>query len=293
MRIGIDSYSFHRYFGEVYPEIQEDPGTRWTMEGDFIDYAIAQQAEEVALETLFFTSTDAGYLDELKSRVDEGGFAQRIVGWGHPDGLHAGSDEAALEDLKRHIPIAARLGAPIMRIVSGSMIYVDEPHGPQIERSVRMLADAVQVARDHDVVLAIENHIDFTAAEIRQIVEGVDSDYLRVNFDTGNTLRLYEDPVEAAKCLADITVATHTKDIVTLPRGGAPSERFTYWPSAPCGEGLVDLEGVVQALADGGFDGGLCVEIDLVAPQFIDRSEEEIVASSMRYLRSIVPGPRS
>ncbi len=293
MRIGIDSYSFHRYFGEVYPDLQEDPGKRWTMEGDFIDYAVAQRAEEVALETCFFTSTDDAYLDELRSRTDEAGFTHRVVGWGHPDGLHAGSDEEALADLKRHIPITARLGAPIMRIVSGSMIHVDEPHEPQIAGSIRMLKEAVEVARDHDVVLAIENHIDFSSTEIEQIVTGVDSDHLRVNFDTGNTLRLYEDPVEAAKRLAPITVATHTKDIITLPKGGAPSERFTYWPSAPCGEGLVDLEGVVAALAAGGFDGGLCVEIDLVAPQFVDRSEEDIVASSLAYLRTIVPGAGS
>lgn len=289
MRIGIDSYSFHRYFGEVYPDLQADPGKTWTMEGDFVDYAKEQGAEEVALETCFFTSTDPGYIADMKARVDEAGFAGRVVGWGHPDGLHAGSDEEALADLKRHIPIAAALGAPIMRIVSGSMIHVEEPHEPQVRNSIRMLKEAVEVAREHDVILAIENHIDFTSAEILQIVEGVDSDHMRVNFDTGNTLRLFEDPVEAAKRLAHVTVATHTKDIITLPKGGSPSERFTYWPSAPCGKGLVDLEGVAKALAEGGFTGALCVELDLVAPQFVDRPEEELVAESLEYLRSIVP----
>jgi 3-oxoisoapionate decarboxylase len=289
MRTGIDSYSFHRYFGEVYPDLQEDPGKSWTMEGDFVDFAREQGAEEVALETCFFSSSDPGYIEDMKARVDDAGFAGRVVGWGHPDGLHAGSDEEALADLKRHIPIAQALGAPIMRIVSGSMIHVEEPHGPQIENTVRMLSDAVEVAREHGVVLAIENHIDFTSEEILRIVEGVGSDHLRVNFDTGNTLRLYEDPVEAARRLAPYTVATHTKDIITLPKGGSPAERFTYWPSAPCGEGLIDLEGVAKALDEGGFDGALCVEIDLVAPQFAHRGEEDIVSSSLQYLRTIVP----
>lgn len=288
MRIGIDSYSFHRFFGEVYPDLQEDPGKQWTMEGDFIEYAKAQGAEEVALETCFFTSTDPGYLADMKARVDDAGFEGRVVGWGHPDGLHAGSDEEALEDLKRHIPITAALGAPIMRIVSGSMIHVEDPHEPQVRNTVRMLKEAVEIAAEHDVILAIENHIDFTAAEILQIVEGVDSDHMRVNFDTGNTLRLYEDPVEAARLLAPYTVATHTKDIITLPKGGSPAERFTYWPSAPCGEGLIDLPGVARALHEGGFDGALCVELDLVAPQFVDRGEEAIVAASVEYLRTIV-----
>jgi len=49
------------------------------------------------------------------------------------------------------------------------------------------------------VTLALENHIDFTSIELLQIVEGVDSEYLKVNFDTGNALRLFEAPVEAAR----------------------------------------------------------------------------------------------
>ena len=36
---------------------------------------------------------------------------------------------------------------------------------------------------------------------------------IRVNFDTGNTLRVMEDPVKAARCLGPYTVATHTKDV--------------------------------------------------------------------------------
>ena len=32
MKVGIDSYCYHRYFGEVYPD-QKDPGVRWTFPG--------------------------------------------------------------------------------------------------------------------------------------------------------------------------------------------------------------------------------------------------------------------
>ena len=31
MKVGIDSYCYHRYFGEVYPD-QQDPGVRWTFQ---------------------------------------------------------------------------------------------------------------------------------------------------------------------------------------------------------------------------------------------------------------------
>lgn len=291
MKIGIDSYSFHRYFGEVYLGLQGDPGIKWDMAADFVPYATAQGVDEVALETLFFPAFDEGYCRDLKARLDESGLS-RVVGWGHPDGLHGGRDEEALADLKRHIPIAPRLGASIMRIVVSSMLYVDEPKEPQIAGSIRMLTEAVEVARDNGVTLALENHIDFTSEELLRIVEGVGSEHLKVNFDTGNALRLFEDPVEAARRLAPYTVATHTKDITVHGKGGTPMERFTWWPSCPVGAGLVDVPALAHVLREAGFQGSLAVELDLLAPPFSQRTEEDLVAESVAYLRAVVaPAP--
>jgi sugar phosphate isomerase/epimerase len=287
MKIGIDSYSFHRYFGEVYPGLQRDPGVTWDMARDFVDYARAQEVDEVALETLFFPAFDEGYCRDLKARLDEAGLS-RVVGWGHPDGLHGGRDEEALADLKRHIPVAPRLGAQIMRIVVSSMLYVNEPKEPQIQGSIRMLTEAVEVARDNGVILALENHIDFTSAELLRIVEGVDSEHLKVNFDTGNALRLFEDPVEAARRLAPYTIATHTKDIMAHGKGGTPLERFTWWPSCPVGAGLVDVPALVRVLDAAGFQGSLAVELDLLGFPFAERKEEDLVAESLAYLRTVV-----
>jgi sugar phosphate isomerase/epimerase len=287
MKLGIDSYSFHRYFGEVYPDLQEDPGVKWDMANDFLEFARGQGVDEVALDTWAFPVEDEGYVADLKARVDEAGF-DRVVGWGHPDGLHGGTDEAALRELKGQIPIAKKLGAGIMRIVASSMVYVDDPKEPQIRNTVRMLKEAVEVAEANEIVLAIENHIDFTSAEILRILEGVGSESLRVNFDTGNALRMFEDPVEAARRLAPYTVSTHTKDIAAYRGGGSPAERFTFWPSCPVGQGLIDMPAVAEALAQGGFDGALGVELDLLAPQWADRPEDELVAESVRYLRELV-----
>lgn len=285
MKVGIDSYSFHRYFGEIYQGLQEDPGVKWDMADDFLEFARGQGVDEVALDTWAFPVNDGGYVADLKDRIDEMGF-DRVVGWGHPDGLHGGTDEAALEELKGQIPVARKLGAGIMRIVASSKAYVDEPREPQIRNTVRMLKEAVEVADANGVVLAIENHIDFTSGEILQILEGVGSESLAVNFDTGNALRMFEDPVEAARRLAPYTVSTHTKD-VTARRGGSPADRFAFWPSCPVGQGLIDMPAVVKALAGGGFDGALGVELDLLAPQWAERPEEELVAESVSYLREL------
>ena len=288
MKIGIDSYCFHRYFGEIYPELQTDPGIRWRMEREFLDFALAQHVDEVALESCFFDALDDGLCTEIRARLDEAG-VDRVLGWGHPEGLWGGTSPAALEELIAHLPQVEKLGSTRMRITAASMNYAKAPREELIGRVVPMLKEAAAAAEAHDVTLALENHIDFTSREVARILDDVGSEHLKVNFDTGNTIRLYEDPVEAAARLAPYTISTHTKDIATRVKGGAPSENFTWWPSCPIGEGVIDMPGVVAALRDGGFDGCLSVEIDLVGEQWASQSEEEIVASSVNYLRSIVP----
>lgn len=287
MKLGIDSYSFHRYFGEVYPGLQKDPGVKWDMLENFVPFAIGQNVDEVALESIFFPVFDDDYCAGLRAALDDAGLA-RILGWGHPDGLHAGTDEEALADLKRHVPRAAALGAPVMRIVASSMIHVDEPREPQIENSVRMLKEAAEVAAEHDVTLALENHIDFTGPELLRILEGVGSDNLKVNLDTGNPIRVYEDPVECARAVAPYVVSTHTKDITTQSKGGSPADRFPFFPSCPTGSGLVDFDGVIEVLLGVGFEGSLGIELDLIADRFEDQREEDLVTQSLDYLRELM-----
>jgi sugar phosphate isomerase/epimerase len=175
-----------------------------------------------------------------------------------------------------------------MRITAASMNYAKAPRDELIGRVVPMLKEAAAAAADEGLTLALENHIDFTSQEVLRILEEVGSDRLRVNFDTGNALRLYEDPVEAAVRLAPYTVSTHTKDITTAQKGGSPSEHFTWWPACPIGEGLIDMAAVAMALHDGGFDGSLSIEIDLIAPQWDALSEEDIVTRSVAYLRALI-----
>jgi sugar phosphate isomerase/epimerase len=292
MKIGIDSYCFHRYFGEIYPGLQTDPGTRWRMEGEFLDFALSQNVDEIALEACFFDALDDGLCAEVKARLDDAG-VDRVLGWGHPEGLWGGTRPEELESLKRHIPQTLKLGSNRMRITAASMNYAKAPREELIGRVIPMLAEAARAAQDQGVVLALENHIDFTSQELLRIIEVVGSENLRVNFDTGNAIRLFEDPVEAAARLAPYTISTHTKDIATRRKGGSPSENFTWWPACPAGEGVIDLPGVVKALQEGGFDGSLSLEVDLIGEQWASLPEEEIVIRSLDYLRTLLPSGAS
>ncbi len=280
MKAGIDSYCFHRYFGEVYEGLQSSPGVSWDV-FDFLDFAASIGVASVSLETCFLPVLEGAFADDLRARLDEGGF-DRVLAWGHPEGLNGGRDRSALDALLGHIPLAARLGATVMRFVGGSSSTRSLPREPQIRTLVKWLRDACRTAEDHGVYLAMENHADFDTQEMLRILEGVDSEYLRVNLDTGNALRVFDDPVQATRLLAPYTVATHLKDIAV--HQGSPRE-FAFWRSCPIGQGIVDIPAVVQELHGAGYDGALTVEIDLVHPTWERLPEETIVRESVAYIR--------
>jgi len=280
MKIGIDSYCYHRLFGEVYPD-QQDPGTRWTFR-DFVNRAVELGVDGVSLESCFFPKLDEGFLAEVKGVLDERGL-ERVLAWGHPDGLEGGRNEKAWREMNSLIPKAHAMGAEIMRIVASSLMFRNEPHGPQIEAIVKMLRQSVKIAEDHGVVLALENHIDYTSAEICQILERVGSASLRVNFDTGNALRMMENPVTAARRLGPYIVAVHAKDMEACRH--VPPEEWYFFSSVPVGTGLIDMPGVVAALKEARFTGVLAVESDHHKD---NQDEDRLVAESVAYLKKLV-----
>ena len=81
----------------------------------------------------------------------------------------------------------------------------------------------MKVAKDYDVNQAVENHIHFTADEILQLLEMVDFEYFGLNFDTGNFLRLLDDPIKGMEKLAPYVLATHVKDLMPDKPPGLPT----------------------------------------------------------------------
>jgi sugar phosphate isomerase/epimerase len=278
MKIGIDSYCYHRYFGEVYPFQRASP-ERWTAD-DFIKRAAELHVDGVSLETCFLPGSAPGFWQRLKEKLEENRLVP-VLAWGHPDGLEGGTNTGALADLVRSIFIASELGCKVMRIVGSSLRFRDQPHEPQLQQLAGMLREATKVAADQGVILAMENHIDFTAREILQLIEGVASANFGVNFDTGNALRLFEDPVEEAKLLAPYIHATHIKDL-SPRRGGSPRE-WNFWESVPAGHGVVDIQGVMRVLQNQGYSGVLCVEVDCLRDSW---EEDDAVVISLDYLRT-------
>lgn len=287
MKVGIDSYCYHRYFGEIY-DIQPKTETRWTYE-QFINRAKELGVDGVNLETCFLLSIEEDYILKLKELLDKYKM-ERVLAWGHPDGLEAGKNKKAIDDLRRHFEPARKIGTGILRIVGSSLKYRDERHEPQLKRLIKILKEVAEEAESYDLKLAFENHIDYTSDEILGLIEKVGSESLRVNFDSGNALRMFEDPLEAARKLAPYIVATHIKDLSPIKYNkfyntrGTPRDWF-FWASAPVGDGIIDIPAIVEVLHDSAYKGVYAVEIDCLKEGY--ENEDKAVEKSVKYLRSL------
>ena len=144
--------------------------------------------------------------------------------------------------------------------------------------------EAQNIADSYGIRLAVENHIDYNSDEIVQLLDGVDNENFGVNFDSGNFLRVLDDPVKAMEKLASRVWATHIKDM--LPVHGVPVDEWYFFSCVPTGKGLIDNQRIAQLLKDAGYAGFLAVETDTLHPDYAFQ-EKTVVAQSVQELKRI------
>ena len=282
MKVGIDSYCYHRFFGEVYPQ-QTAPPKKMTLEG-FIRRAKELEVDGVSLESCFIDRFDKSYLSEVKGMLDEYKL-DRVFAWGHPDGLEGGGNERMFEDMMKSIEYAKDIGAEVMRVVGSSLMFRFEPHGPQLETLTKWFSIAAKEVEKQGIKMAVENHIDYNSEELLQLFKNVGSPNIGINFDTGNFVRVLDDPVKAMEKLVKHVFATHIKDL-KIQKGAAVDDWF-FFSCTPVGDGgIVDNMKIGQLLEDNGFEGFMAVEIDFLHPDY-NNDEDKAVALSVAELKRI------
>ena len=106
------------------------------------------------------------------------------------------------------------------------------------------------------VTIGIENHKDFHAAELADLLHLVDSPRIGACVDFGNNLALLEEPLDTIGRLAPFVVTTHLKDM-----GVKPTDAGFELSEVPLGEGLLPLPAMIAALRAARSDVHLCLEM--------------------------------
>jgi sugar phosphate isomerase/epimerase len=187
----------------------------------------------------------------------------------HPDDAAL---ELELERLRAAFETASALGAEMIISCCGSRhasaFYAPHPdnHRPETrERLVASLKRVVPWAEEAGVILALECHVTTaldTPEHIREIIQGVDSPWVRANFDPVNLLgdfgRVWRN-ADAMRHMWQIlgrcyARSAHIKDVRADP------ELVVHISEAPPGQGLLDLDAFFDVVRQLGEDTAVVVE---------------------------------
>jgi sugar phosphate isomerase/epimerase len=219
-------------------------------------------------------STDAGYLDELRARLDERGLIPTVIVGSL--NLSADTDLSGppLENAITNLAVAQRLGSPLGLFYFG--------YGGRVTREGRIRLAVEQVTRLADaaaelgLTVTTENYDYFTSDDFLEIFERVGRPNVGLHNDTGNWLILDEDPLEATRKMAPYTYHAHVRDYVL---------RDGVFSSVPIGQGVVDFAPILDELVAIGagrdrFVMAMEMDLDAGGPEV----EDEAVRECARYM---------
>jgi sugar phosphate isomerase/epimerase len=157
-------------------------------------------------------------------------------------------DEGDASRFEADLKAAQAAGATVVRTVclSGRRYETFET-GDQFrqfaERSLKSLQLAEPLARKYRIGLAVENHKDWRMDEMLGWLQRLDSEYVGVCLDTGNSMALLEEPHEVVEAYAPWTFTTHVKDMAV-----AEYDDGFLLAEVPLGKGTLDLPRIVSTL---------------------------------------------
>ena len=124
--------------------------------------------------------------------------------------------DAELEKVERALEVARALGAPVLRVFAG---WPERSKNEQWAEMVRCMQISCLLAERESTVLAVENHNHGgflqTSGDVLRLMTDTDSEWLRLNLDTGN----YIDGFESIERSLIYTVHVHAKMLDIAPNG--------------------------------------------------------------------------
>ncbi len=188
-------------------------------------------------------SRDAEYCKKLRAKLGE--FGMYLEG-----SIRMPKDKSDAERFEEEMRTAKEAGATVVRTVMlGGRRYETfkkaEEYRAFKERSRRSLEMAEPIVARRKMRLAIENHKDYRAGELVEVLRHLSSEYAGVCVDTGNNLALLEDPVQTVKELAPWAMTCHFKDMAV-----EESPEGFYLAEVPLGEGFLNLKEIVRLLRE-------------------------------------------
>lgn len=186
--------------------------------------------------------------------------------------------------VQQSIRFAAEIGCPMVDTVDGAF----EIPGMSVEEVFRVTCDnyrqCLPWAEDYGVIINIETHGPYTsnAEFMHRLFEYFDSEYLRFNFDTGNTFISGHDPLEFVKQFRKYLSHCHIKDVSPELAAAVRGEETGIGSSiVPVGGGANadNIKQVFRYLNETSWDGVVSIEC---------HGSDENTRASVEFLRGLL-----
>ena len=248
---------------------------------DWIDMARSLDADGLEMYEGFFTSLDDAYIDRVGAAIRDAGFAMPMLccspDFTNPD---RAARQRAIEHHAKMIAVTKRLGGAraVCRVLSGQR-YPEVSREQGIAWVVECIEASLVVAREHDIVLGLENHYKdcfWKYAEVAQkqdvfleLLAAIDDrEHFGVQYDPSNAIVAGDDPIELLTAVAPRVVSMHASDRY-LAEGTTIAElrqadgTLGYSPNlrhGVTGKGLNDYPTIFRILAEHNYCGWVSIE---------------------------------
>ena len=107
------------------------------------------------------------------------------------------------------------------------------------DEAAMTLREIIPELKKRRIRIALENHEYEISDELVKVVQKLDSPWIGLHYDFGNSMMAWEEPARAAQNMAPYTITTHFKDHIVIP---SPDDPYGYVVCGiPVGEGNIDL----------------------------------------------------
>ncbi len=261
--------------------LEEIAGHRSMSVFDWIEMARALDADGLEMYDGFFTSLDDSYLDSVGNAIRAAGFAMPMLCCS-PDFTNPDADarKRAVDREATLIAVTRRLGGPraVCRVLSGQR-YPNVSRAQGIEWVASCIEQVLPVAREHDIVLGLENHYKDGFWQYPEFAQKQDvflellaaipnRTHFGVQYDPSNAIVAGDDPIALLEAFADRVVSMHASDRylaegTTLDELRQTDGTLGYSPNlrhGVTGKGLNDYDAIFRILAAHGYRGWVSIE---------------------------------
>ena len=201
---------------------------------DVVDYCVQHEIQAVDLTGYYFpdqppNATGKAPTDEYVYNLKRKAFINGITisGTGVRNNFAATDAAARAKDvqmIKDWVVVASKLGAPVMRVYSGTGIPQGYTFDQVLEWMIPNLKECAEFAKQHGVILVVQNHDDFikTADQAIRIINAVDSEWFGSVLDIGSFHQ--NDAYAEIEKLEPYAYAWQLKQAVSIGGKNVPSD---------------------------------------------------------------------